>query len=167
LPKSARIIDVGGGDAKLVDFLLNENFKDITVLDISGKALERARQRLGSNASKVKWIEKDITDFVPDTTFDLWHDRAAFHFMSTTEQVRKYLSIARKAIKPDGYLVIGTFSENGPENCSGLTVHRYSAETLADELSTGFKKLKCVTEDHITPFDTKQNFLFCSFKRNY
>src|ERR1700730_405368 len=81
LPKTARIIDIGGGDAKLVDFLLNENFQDITVLDISGKALERARQRLGNNAAKVKWIEKDITEFAPDTTFDLWHDRAAFHFL--------------------------------------------------------------------------------------
>jgi ubiquinone/menaquinone biosynthesis C-methylase UbiE len=165
LPKTARIIDVGGGDAKLVDFLLNENFQDVTVLDISGKALERTKLRLGSNATKVKWIEKDITEFAPDTTFDLWHDRAAFHFMSSTEQITKYLSVARKAIKPDGYLVIGTFSENGPEKCSGLPVHRYSAQTLADELSAGFKKLKCVTEDHITPFETKQNFLFCSFKR--
>ena len=135
------------------------------MLDISGKALERARQRLGSNATKVKWIEKDITEFAPDTAFDLWHDRAAFHFISTAEQARKYLSIARKAIKPDGYLVIGTFSENGPEKCSGLPVRRYSDQTLAKELSIGFKKLKCITEDHITPFHTKQNFLFCSFKR--
>jgi ubiquinone/menaquinone biosynthesis C-methylase UbiE len=165
LPKTARIIDVGGGDAKLVDFLLNENFQDITVLDISGKALERAKQRLGSNATKVKWIEKDVIEFAPDTAFDLWHDRAAFHFMSTNEQITKYLSIVRKVIKPEGYLVIGTFSEKGPEKCSGLPVRRYSDQTLAKELSIGFKKLKCVTEDHITPFHTKQNFLFCSFRR--
>jgi len=166
LPKTARIIDVGGGDAKLVDFLLGENFQDITVLDISGEALHRARQRLGSNAAKVKWIEEDILEFEPDTTFDLWHDRATFHFLGTSEQTTKYLSIARKSVKQAGYCVIGTFSEEGPEKCSGLPVRRYNDQTLADELSTGFDKLNCVTEDHITPFHTKQNFLFCSFKRN-
>ena len=165
LPKTARIIDVGGGDAKLVDFLLSENFQDITVLDISSKALERAKQRLGNGAAKVNWIEEDITEFEPATTFDLWHDRAAFHFLCTTEQISKYLSVARKFIRQSGYCVIGTFSENGPENCSGLPVRRYSDKTLAEEFSTGFEKLACVREDHITPFHTKQNFLFCSFKR--
>jgi SAM-dependent methyltransferase len=165
LPKTASIIDIGGGDAKLVDYLLIEGFQNITVLDISGKALERARQRLGSNAAKVKWIEKDITDFEPDTTFDLWHDRAAFHFLLSSEQISKYLSIARKAVKPSGYCVIGTFSEIGPDKCSGLSVRRYGEQALAEEFSNGFEKITCVTEDHITPFHTRQNFLFCSFKR--
>jgi hypothetical protein len=166
LPKTARIIDIGGGDAKLVDFLLSENFQDITVLDISGKALERARQRLGSNATKVKWIERDIIEFAPDTAFDLWHDRATFHFLTTDEQITKYLTIAKLSVRQSGYAVIGTFSSNGPERCSGLPVRQYSEQALAGELSNGFEKLKCITEDHITPFHTKQNFLFCSFRRN-
>jgi 2-polyprenyl-3-methyl-5-hydroxy-6-metoxy-1,4-benzoquinol methylase len=165
LPKTASIIDIGGGDAKLVDFLLIEGFQNITVLDISGEALDRARQRLGSNAAKVKWIEKDITDFEPDSAFDIWHDRAAFHFLYSSEQISKYLSIARKAIKPSGYCVIGTFSKTGPDKCSGMSVRRYGAQALVEEFSNGFEKITCVTEDHITPFHTRQNFLFCSFKR--
>ena len=166
LTKTAKIIDIGGGDSKLVDFLLKEQFEDITVLDISGEALEKARHRLGSRADKVKWVEQDITEFEPATSFDLWHDRAAFHFLTTREQVKKYLSVARTGIKEAGYAVIGTFSIDGPEKCSGLPVRRYDEQDLTSELSDGFKKIRCITEDHITPFQTKQNFLFCSFRRN-
>jgi len=164
LTKAAKVIDIGGGDSKLVDYLLDEGFENITVLDISAKALDRAKKRLGSRADKVNWIVNDITDFNPDTTYDLWHDRATFHFLTKKEQVAKYMDTARKAVS--GYMTIGTFSERGPQKCSGLTIKQYNEATLTAELQNGFTKLSCITEDHVTPFDTKQNFLFCSFKRN-
>lgn len=161
--KNAAIIDIGGGDSKLVDYLLNEGFEDITVLDISAHALKRAQARLGEQAQKVKWIVADITNFVPDRKYDVWHDRATFHFLTTDEQVATYLSIARNAVQ--GYLVIGTFSEEGPEKCSGLHVKQYNEASLQEQMRKGFEKIRCVTEDHKTPFNTIQNFLFCSFKR--
>jgi ubiquinone/menaquinone biosynthesis C-methylase UbiE len=165
LPKTAKIIDIGGGDSKLVDYLLSEGFQDITVLDISEKALEKAKQRLGNYATKVKWVVQDILHFTPDIPFDLWHDRATFHFLTTQQQVSSYLSIIRQGIRKGGHAIIGTFSVNGPEQCSGLPIRQYDEEALQHELSTGFEKVKCITEDHITPFNTIQNFLFCSFKR--
>ena len=164
LAKTAKLIDIGGGDSKLVDFLLDEGFEDITVLDISAKALEKAKQRLGDLADKVKWIVSDITEFEPPTTFDLWHDRATFHFLTNKEQITRYMNTARKAVK--GYLTIGTFSDNGPKKCSGLDIKQYNEQTLTAELQNGFDKIRCITEDHITPFNTTQNFLFCSFKRH-
>ena len=166
LSKTAHIIDVGGGDSKLVDFLLAEGFENITVLDISANALEKAKERLGDKASKVKWVTTDVTAFEPSEAFDVWHDRATFHFLTTKEQIVKYLSVARHSLKHGGYSVIGTFSDNGPEKCSGLPVKQYSEETLVRELNAGFEKIKCVNENHITPFNTVQNFLFCSFRRN-
>ena len=163
LTKTARIIDIGGGDSKLVDYLLDEGFENITVLDISAKALEKSQKRLGDKAKKVNWVVSDITEFEPTTTFDVWHDRATFHFLTTSKQVEKYLATARNSV--NGYLTIGTFSENGPTKCSGLDIKQYSEENLTAELNKGFDKIRCVTEDHTTPFDTTQNFLFCSFKR--
>lgn len=163
VPKTAKIIDIGGGDSKLVDYLLDEGYENITVLDISDKALERAKSRLGLKANKVKWITSDITEFEPDTTYDVWHDRATFHFLTTPEQISKYLNVAKKAIT--GYLTVGTFSENGPTKCSGLPIKQYTELELQTELALGFKKIRCITEDHITPFQTVQNFLFCSFKK--
>lgn len=163
LPKTAKIIDIGGGDSKLVDFLINEGFENVTVLDISAKALEKAKKRLGENAKKINWVVTDITEFEPDTTFDVWHDRATFHFLTTTEQVAKYMQTARKSV--NGFLTIGTFSENGPTKCSGLTIKQYTEDSLTTELTNGFEKIRCLTEDHVTPFQTTQNFLFCSFKR--
>ncbi|WP_437362740.1 class I SAM-dependent methyltransferase [Olivibacter jilunii] len=161
--KTARIIDIGGGDSKLVDHLLDSGYENITVLDISAKALDRAKVRLGDKAEKVKWVVSDITEFEPETAFDIWHDRATFHFLTTKEQVAKYLDIARQRV--NGYMTIGTFSTNGPTKCSGLDIQQYDEQTLTAELENGFDKLKCITEDHTTPFNTKQNFLFCSFKR--
>ena len=163
LKKSAKIIDIGGGDSKLVDYLLNEGFENVTVLDISAKSLEKAKERLGEKANKVNWIVSDITEFEPNMTFDVWHDRATFHFLTTTEQITKYINTARKSV--NGFLTIGTFSKNGPEKCSGLEIKQYNEDELTIELKNGFDKIKCVTEDHLTPFDTTQNFLFCSFKR--
>lgn len=165
LPKSARIIDIGGGDSRLVDYLLEEGYTNVTVLDLSTEALLRAQQRLGEKSKYVQWIVADVTAFQPNGEYDLWHDRAAFHFLTTEPQVTAYLTIARGAVHPGGYAVIGTFSDNGPEKCSGLPVRQYSEQDLTQELRKGFQKIKCITEDHRTPFDTIQNFLFCSFKR--
>jgi len=163
LPKSARIIDIGSGDSKLVDCLLDEGYENITVLDISEKALEKARNRLKDKAGQVNWIVSDIMDFTPAISYDIWHDRATFHFLTQAEQVAKYLDTARQSV--NGYMAIGTFSTNGPKSCSGLEVKQYSEQTLSAELKKGFEKLRCITENHITPFNTIQNFLFCSFKR--
>lgn len=163
LTKDASIIDVGGGDSKLVDFLIDEGFTDITVLDISSKALERAKLRLGKNAEKIKWIVSDITEFQPTRHYDLWHDRAAFHFLTALEQKNIYLSLIQKVVS--GYLILGTFSEDGPNKCSGLEISQYSEETLSDFLESKFEKIKCLKQDHTTPFNTIQNFLFCSFKK--
>ncbi len=162
--KDAKIIDIGGGDSKLVDYLLEEGFNDITVLDISEEALSRTKNRLGKKSENIKWIVSDINAFEPTTTYDVWHDRATFHFLTTNEQIAKYMEIARNAVS--GFIIIGTFSDNGPYKCSGLSVKQYNEETLTAETQNGFDKIKCITEDHITPFDTKQNFLFCSFKRH-
>jgi trans-aconitate methyltransferase len=165
LNKTAKIIDVGGGDGKLVDCLLLEGFENITVLDISAKALEKTKNRLGINAERVKWIVEDITHFQPSVNYDLWHDRATFHFLTEKRQIKRYLDIVKQCLT--GYLIIGTFSTQGPEKCSGLNIRQYDETTLAAELESGFDKIRCITEDHITPFNTLQNFLFCSFKRNF
>ena len=164
LPKSASIIDIGGGDSKLVDFLLEEGYENLTVLDISATALERAKARLGERAEKVNWIVADITDFRPDKTYDLWHDRAAFHFLTENEKIEKYLNIVHASVT--GFLLIGTFSEDGPKKCSGLEIKQYSGTSLENVFKRDFTKIACKTEDHITPFNTIQNFTFCSLKRN-
>lgn len=163
LNKKAKIIDIGGGDSKLVDFLLEEGFENITVLDISEKAIEKAQLRLGSKANKINWIVSDITQFVPTTQYDVWHDRAAFHFLITQEQINSYLSIIKKFVS--NYIIIGTFSENGPKKCSGLEIKQYSEEAMTKLFQNEFKVVRCFNEDHTTPFDTTQNFIFCSFKR--
>ncbi len=163
LQKDASIIDIGGGDSKLVDFLLNEGFTNITVLDISAKALEKAKVRLGEKAISVTWIVRDITKFEPTSKYDLWHDRAAFHFLTSEADKRKYLEIIKKSV--EGYLILGTFSENGPKKCSGLDIQQYTEESLNSILENEFEKLNCITQDHKTPFETVQNFLFCSFRK--
>jgi SAM-dependent methyltransferase len=163
LGKSAKIIDIGGGDSKLVDFLLDDGYENVTVLDISEKALERAKKRLGKNAEKVNWIVSDITEFEPKTSCDIWHDRATFHFLTTAEQIKKYVEITEKYV--NGFLIIGTFSENGPKKCSGLEIKQYSEMELEKEFSNNFKKLKCIAEDHTTPFEKIQNFTFCAFEK--
>ena len=163
LNKNSKIIDVGGGDSKLVDHLLEEGFNNITVLDISERAIAKAKNRLGKKANKVNWIVSDITEFEPHSSFDVWHDRATFHFLTTDQQIKKYIKIVTKCVS--GYLIIGTFSSNGPRKCSGLDIKQYDKEELTMELKNGFDKIQCVTEDHLTPFNTTQNFLFCSFKK--
>jgi SAM-dependent methyltransferase len=164
LPKTANIIDIGGGDSRLVDYLLQEGYENITVLDISENALNRAKERLGEKAKKVHWVVSDITTFKPTTQYDIWHDRATFHFLTDKKQVKYYKNLTAKAVK--GYTTIGTFSKNGPLKCSGLVIKQYDGEELSAALSEHFDKIKCITEDHTTPFGTKQNFTFCSFKKH-
>jgi 2-polyprenyl-3-methyl-5-hydroxy-6-metoxy-1,4-benzoquinol methylase len=166
ISKDAAIIDIGGGDSYFVDHLLQLGYTDITVLDISAIAIERAKARLGSQAAAVKWIVSDITDFVPQRQYNYWHDRAAFHFLTAKKQVQYYLKIANKAVSPAGKMVIGTFSEKGPKKCSGLPIKQYSDTSLAATTKKWFQKIKCIHTDHNTPFNTIQHFLFCSFQKS-
>lgn len=165
LPLTANIIDIGGGDSHFVDALLDKGYRNIWVLDISAKALEKAKKRLGDNADKIHWVVSDITQFVPPVTYDFWHDRAAFHFLTSDEAINKYVSIAEGGIKKKGFLVLGTFSENGPKKCSGLDISQYNEASMSARFEIGFDRVKCVSEDHTTPFNTVQNFLFCSFRK--
>jgi 2-polyprenyl-3-methyl-5-hydroxy-6-metoxy-1,4-benzoquinol methylase len=166
LPRTAKIIDVGGGDSLLVDALLEDGYSDVTVLDISEHAIIRAQQRLGERAASVQWIVSDIMDFTPEYSYDIWHDRATFHFLVEQPEVESYIRLAQDAITPGGLMTIGTFSTTGPERCSGLQVHQYSEEGLKHTLQRSFNKIRCIEEQHETPFHTMQNFLFCSFRRN-
>lgn len=165
LPLDANIIDVGGGDSYFVDALLEKGYTNVHVLDISANAIERAKTRLGSNANKVNWIVSDVTEFEPAVKFDFWHDRAAFHFLTDDEKIYKYVSIAEDAINKNGYLILGTFSENGPTKCSGLEIKQYNETSMSARFELGFNRIKCITEDHVTPFNTVQNFVFCSFQK--
>ncbi|MES2374511.1 MAG: class I SAM-dependent methyltransferase [Bacteroidota bacterium] len=165
LPLSANIIDIGGGDSHFVDALLDKGYTNIWVLDISAAAIERAKKRLGEKAVQVHWIVSDVTEFESEVSFDFWHDRAAFHFLTTEEKIYRYVSIAENAIRQDGYLILGTFSENGPKKCSGLDIKQYSEASMSARFEIAFERIKCIQEDHLTPFNTIQNFLFCSFRK--
>jgi SAM-dependent methyltransferase len=162
---AAKIIDIGGGDSFLVDHLLDLGYQDISVLDISSLAIDRAKQRIGKRSKKVNWIVADAANFIPTEKYDFWHDRAAFHFLTDEQEISCYLETAQKHINPTGILVIGTFSKEGPQKCSGIEIKQYSETTMTDRLKKLFQKLICVTVDHKTPFDTIQNFVFCSFKK--
>ncbi len=165
VPATAKIIDIGGGDSFLVDHLLDLGYQDITVLDISEIALDRARQRLGDRANTVKWIVADAATFKTNEKYDFWHDRAAFHFLTEENEISDYLDTVQQCIKPNGILVIGTFSEKGPQKCSGIEIRQYSEKAMTGRLKHFFEKIKCITVDHNTPFGTIQNFVFCSFRK--
>jgi 2-polyprenyl-3-methyl-5-hydroxy-6-metoxy-1,4-benzoquinol methylase len=165
LAKTARIIDVGGGDSFFVDGLLDLGFVDITVLDISESALERAKLRLGNRANKVKWIVADIATVSLSEKFDFWHDRAAFHFLTTNKEIEHYVEMTNLKVNPNGFLVIGTFSENGPRKCSGLEIKQYTEATLVETFKGCYRLESSMIEDHKTPFDTVQNFVFCGFSK--
>lgn len=165
ISKSASIIDIGGGDSFLVDNLLHLGYKNITVLDISKKAIERAKLRLGKLGETVKWIEADVSNFNPTETYSVWHDRAAFHFLTEEQDINNYITSAEKGIKSSGDLIIGTFSKNGPKKCSGLEITQYSENDLTKKFKASFKKTTCQVVEHETPFNTTQNFIFCSFKK--
>jgi len=165
MPTTAKVIDIGGGDSYLVDELLSLGYKDLTILDISAAAIDRAKQRLGDRANGVKWIVTDAATFKPTDKYDFWHDRAAFHFLTDEQEISNYLETAQQNINPKGVLVIGTFSEQGPKKCSGIEIKQYSETTMPERLKNFFEKIQCITVDHKTPFDTIQNFVFCSFRK--
>jgi len=138
IPKSAKIIDIGGGDSFLVDNLLKLGFKDITVLDISEAALDRAKQRLKDQSRKVKWIVADVADFSPTEHYDFWHDRAVFHFLTDEQSIKNYVETVQKHLHRNGNLIVGTFSEDGPKKCSGLEIKQYSETTMTNQFENVF-----------------------------
>ena len=165
LTPGSAIVDIGGGASRLVDGLLARGFNRVTVLDISQAALEAARTRLGERASQVQWIVADVTQWHSTQTFDLWHDRAAFHFLTDPADRSAYVARMKQAIKPGGHVIIGTFATDGPERCSGLPVNRYDAAGLAPELGEGFELIGSRRHDHSTPWNSAQRFQFCVFRR--
>ena len=166
LGKVAAIIDVGGGASTLVDDLVMEGYTDLTVLDLSARALALARQRLGSHAEAVNWIEGDITrSELPANRFDIWHDRAVFHFLMEPGDRKAYVGRVIHAIRPGGHVIIATFAEDGPEKCSGLPVLRYRPETLHAEFGDAFVFMGHQKEAHHTPSGTVQQFVYCHFRK--
>jgi ubiquinone/menaquinone biosynthesis C-methylase UbiE len=165
LQKDSNIIDIGGGDSRLVDHLLQRGFSNITILDISSEALEKAKVRLHNSPKSVEFIASDVTQFQPNKKFKLWHDRATFHFLTQLEQVEKYLETAHEALEENGYLIISTFSKTGPEKCSGLSISQYSQDDLKSLFGRYFKNTKCFEATHTTPWNTTQNFVYCGFKK--
>lgn len=158
--QSDPILDAGGGDSTLVDHLLGEGYADISVLDISGKALERARARLGDAAREVIWIESDVTKFKPSRRYALWHDRAVFHFLTEPADRDRYIDVVGRALQPGGHFVLATFGPRGPERCSGLEIRRYGVEQLQDLLGTRFMLRSHEFNEHQTPTGSTQQFLY-------
>jgi 2-polyprenyl-3-methyl-5-hydroxy-6-metoxy-1,4-benzoquinol methylase len=162
LPKDATIIDVGGGASTLVDDLLADGYSNLTVLDLSRAALSAARDRLGARAAAVAWLEADVTKIdLPRLEYDLWHDRAVFHFLTSREDRTAYVRAVVHSVKPGGHVIVATFAEDGPEKCSGLPVMRYSAPLLHSEFGESFTLLSHKAEEHRTPFGTIQKFVYC------
>jgi SAM-dependent methyltransferase len=167
LPKTATILDVGAGDSTLVDDLLANGYSRISLLDLSSAAFERVKARLGSKSDNISWIEADITQAkLPLQAYDVWHDRALFHFFTNDLDRRKYIEAARLALKPGGYLIIATFAQDGPLRCSGLDTRRYGPEALCQELGEEFMLIRSLPEIHHTPSGNEQKFSYCLFKKN-
>ena len=161
--ENPKIIDVGSGRSKLLKNLIKIGYNHLTYLDISESALEKSKEFLGEQSNKVRWISKDVLSFKTDEKFDIWHDRAVFHFLNEENLIRKYIEIVEKNISESGHLIIGTFSENGPLKCSGLEVRRYSEKVIEKLFNRSFKLIDSFYYDHVTPFNTTQNFLFSHF----
>lgn len=165
LSKDASILDVGGGDSKLVDYLLDERFQDISVLDISERALEKVKLRLGEMQAQVKFIVSNILDFQPREKFWIWHDRAAFHFLTDPIDQQNYSGLVARSIASGGYLIIATFSKEGPDTCSGLPVRQYDILDLKEFFYQEFHLLEGINYDHNTPSGSVQNYSVCLFRR--
>ncbi|HYE76705.1 MAG TPA: class I SAM-dependent methyltransferase [bacterium] len=165
LPPEAPIVDVGAGASRLVDALLNAGHRDLTVLDISAEALARSRERLGERAQAVQWVVADITRWEPERQYACWHDRAAFHFLTDPADRAAYVGRLSRALAPGGHAIIGTFAPEGPEQCSGLPVVRYSAVDLGELLGSDFELVEHRTQDHETPWGTVQRFQMSRFER--
>jgi SAM-dependent methyltransferase len=162
---SARIIDIGGGASSLVDELLRTGYSRITVLDISPAALAQAQQRLKALTSAIHWLEADVlTAKLPVGAFDLWHDRAVFHFFTAPRDQHAYIDQVRRAVRPGGYVLVATFAEDGPSRCSGLPVARYSTEDLSARFGKSFELVESVREQHVTPAGVTQPFVYCLWR---
>ena len=162
---SAHIIDIGGGASTLIDFMLEDGYQNLSVLDISCSAIQQAKLRLADLAGKVSWIEHDITGFLSDETYDVWHDRAVFHFLTDPLDRSSYVHTMSRALKPGANAIIATFALNGPEKCSGLDVQRYSPDTMIAVLGDSFEFVETISEEHVTPGGATQNFVYCRFKK--
>ncbi len=158
------IIDIGGGASRLVDCLVLRGYEDVTVLDLSEAALAAARSRVGESAGRVTWVAADVTIWEPSRTYDIWHDRAAFHFLTEREDQAAYIARLRRAVRPGGHAIIGTFAPDGPERCSGLLVSRYDAAGLAATLGRGFELIDARRHEHVTPWGATQKFQFSTFR---
>lgn len=160
--KDAAIIDVGGGNSNLVDDLLDHGFADVSVLDISSKAITDSKERLGRKAENVNWYVADITDVeLPENHFDVWHDRAVFHFLIDADDRRKYVELVLRSLNHGGHIIVASFSLDGPTKCSGLDVMRYSPDSMHDEFGSSFQLVESFGETHNTPFGTTQDFVYC------
>lgn len=163
--RTAAIIDVGAGESTLVDDLLSRGYSNITLLDISQTALAATKKRLGELSRSVLWVCGDITNSPLRTnTYDVWHDRAVFHFLTTEEQRKAYVKVVEEVVKPGGHAIVSTFGPEGPTRCSGLPAVRYDAEQLRHEFGTHFRLIESFTESHHTPAGTVQQFLYCHFQ---
>ncbi|MDA9442995.1 SAM-dependent methyltransferase [Bradyrhizobium sp. CCBAU 51745] len=166
LGQNAAIIDVGGGASRLVDALLQDGYRDIAVLDLSANALDAAKKRIGAAASAVDWIVADVTMWRPARTWDVWHDRAAFHFLTDPADRAAYVERLRSAVAAGGQVIIATFAPDGPEKCSGLPVQRHDSASLSSELGPAFELVETRSEMHPTPWHSTQAFQFSRFKRS-
>ena len=164
VPGSA-IVDIGGGASRLADCLVSRGYQDVTVLDLSAAALASARSRMGDKARQVTWIAADVTTWEPTRSYDVWHDRAAFHFLTDPSDKAAYIARLRRALRPGGHAIIGTFAPDGPERCSGLVVSRYDAGGLAATLGAGFELIDTRPHQHATPWGAAQKFQFSTFRR--
>ena len=164
--KDGHIMDVGGGASTLVDDLLREGYRNLTALDISHAALQAAQERLGSDAAKVRWLEADITQVeLPSASVDVWHDRAVFHFLTDAQDRQRYVRTVLHAVRQGGHVIIATFAEDGPLQCSGLDTMRYRPETLHHEFGDAFRLLGSANETHHTPAGKEQKFIYCYCRR--
>lgn len=163
---NAKIIDIGGGTSTLVDYLLKLGYVNLAVLDISAKALEYDKKRLGDAARCIEWYETDLTEFTPPHVFDIWHDRAVFHFLTDNSSRQAYVKVLKKAIKALGHAVIATFAKDGPKKCSGLDIVQYDNDSIQRELGEEFKLLDTIKESHVTPLGKEQRFVYFVFQRS-
>jgi SAM-dependent methyltransferase len=161
---AARILDVGGGASTLVDYLLAAGYRHVNVLDIAGTAIQQAKARLGARASEITWLEQDVTRYPFAQDFDIWHDRAVFHFLTSPEERARYIANLKQALKPGGYAIIATFAEDGPTECSGLDVMRYSPKSLSEVMGGLLRLVETREEEHHTPNGGVQRFIYCRFK---